>query len=181
MPEGATRGLLGVAYYPEHWPRDKWEEDARRMKEMGITYVRIAEFAWSRIEPSRGVFDWEWLDASIEVLGSHGLKVLMCTPTPTPPKWLIDEHPDIIAVDEQGKPRKFGSRRHYDFTNVVYRNETARIVEIVARRYGQNPHVGGWQIDNEFGCHDTAISFSASARVGFQQWLRGSSRGTWGS
>ena len=58
----ANAGMLelGVCYYPEQWPRDKWEEDARRMVELGLAWVRIGEFAWSKIEPQSGVFHWEW-------------------------------------------------------------------------------------------------------------------------
>ncbi len=77
----------------------------------------------------------------------------MCTPTATPPKWLMDEHPDIAPVDDQGRPRGFGSRRHYSFSSPVWIEESKRICEIVAKRYGKNPHVVGWQTDNEYGCH----------------------------
>ncbi len=162
---------FGVCYYPEHWPRDMWEEDAVRMVECGIQYVRIAEFAWSRIEIKRDQFDWEWLDNAISVLGAAGLKVVMCTPTATPPKWLVDEMPDMVAVDENGKPRKWGSRRHYDFSHIGYRKESARITEIFAKRYGENPHVVAWQTDNEYGCHATIVSYSNAAKEGFRDWL----------
>ena len=104
--------MLGVCYYPEHWPDDVWEDDARRMVELGIAYVRIGEFAWSRIEPEPDRFEWAWLDRAVEVLGRHGLKVVMGTPTATPPKWLVDRMPDMIAIDADGRPRRFGSRRH---------------------------------------------------------------------
>ncbi len=56
---------LGVCYYPEQWPRSMWADDAKRMAELGITHVRIAEFAWSRMEPRAGEFDWEWLDEAV--------------------------------------------------------------------------------------------------------------------
>ncbi|MCX7740854.1 MAG: beta-galactosidase, partial [Meiothermus sp.] len=94
--------MLGVCYYPEHWPRERWAEDARRMRELGLTYVRIGEFAWSCIEPEPGRFTWTWLDEAIETLGQAGLKVVLGTPTATPPKWLIDRHPEILAVDPMG-------------------------------------------------------------------------------
>ena len=102
---------LGVCYYPEHWPEDMWESDAKAMVAAGITWVRIAEFSWSRIEPERGVFSWGWLDRAVKILGGAGLKITMCTPTATPPKWLIDEMPDIIAIEADNTPRRFGSRR----------------------------------------------------------------------
>jgi beta-galactosidase len=136
---------LGVCYYPEHWPSERWAEDAQRMRECGISFVRIGEFAWSKLEPSPGTFEWTWLDDAIDVLGRAGLKVVLGTPTATPPKWLINKHPDILAVDLQGRVRNFGSRKHYDFSSATYHRETRRIVEMVARRYGTHPYVAGLQ------------------------------------
>ncbi|MET3605418.1 beta-galactosidase [Sphaerotilus sulfidivorans] len=162
---------LGVCYYPEHWPRAQWAEDARRMHAMGIRVVRIAEFAWSVIEAEPGVFTWDWLDEAVETLHAAGLGVVMCTPTATPPKWLVDRMPDMVAIDLQGRPRGFGSRRHYCFSHAGYRAESRRISRAVAERYGQHPAVVAWQTDNEYGCHDTVLSLSESARQGFRRWL----------
>jgi beta-galactosidase len=162
---------LGVCYYPEHWPDELWAEDARRMAEMGLRWVRIGEFAWSRLEPRPGEFDWAWLDRAIETLAAAGLKIVMCTPTATPPKWLIDAHPDILAVDADGRQRRFGSRRHYDFSSENWRAAAARICEAVAARYGRQPAVRAWQTDNEYGCHDTTISYSPAAAASFRAWL----------
>ena len=162
---------LGVCYYPEHWPEDWWAEDARAMAAMGLTWVRIGEFAWSRMEPEPGRYDWTWLDRALDTLGAAGLKVVLGTPTATPPKWLIDAHPDILAVDDHGRPRGFGSRRHYCFSSQTYRRECARIVEALARRYGEHPAVAAWQTDNEYGCHNTTLSYSAEAAQGFRGWL----------
>ncbi|WP_109314228.1 beta-galactosidase [Pseudovibrio ascidiaceicola] len=162
---------LGICYYPEHWSEDLWQEDAREMAELGITYVRIAEFAWSRIEPEPGRFSWDWLDSAIETLASAGLKIVMCTPTATPPRWMVDKHPDMLAVDENDHPRKFGSRRHYCFSHEGYRWESRRITEILAERYGNHPSIAAWQTDNEYGCHETVRSWSASAHKAFQLWL----------
>ncbi len=162
---------LGVCYYPEHWPEEQWSEDATKMVENGLTWVRIGEFAWSRMEPTPGTLQLDWLDRAIEVLGTAGLQVILGTPTATPPRWMIDKHPDMLAVDENGHPRKFGSRRHYCFSHEGYRKESRRITEILAKRYGKNPHVAAWQTDNEYGCHDTTISYSNAARHAFQDWL----------
>ena len=162
---------LGTCYYPEHWPPTWWNDDAQRMRDMGIRWVRIGEFAWSRLEPEPGQFDWTWLDHAIDVLHAHGLKVVMCTPTATPPKWLLDRMPDMVALDLNGQPRGFGSRRHYCFSHAGYRAESRRITQQVADRYGKHPAVAGWQTDNEYGCHDTVLSTSAAARHGFRRWL----------
>ncbi|MGI9354773.1 MAG: beta-galactosidase [Rhizobiaceae bacterium] len=166
-----NQSALGVCYYPEHWPQEMWAHDAARMVETGISLVRIAEFAWGRIEPARGDFQFDWLDEAIRTLGEAGLKITMCTPTATPPKWLVDEMPDMMAINPGGRQRKFGSRRHYCFSHLGYRAECARITEILAKRYGENPHVVAWQTDNEYGCHETTISYSDAARDGFRNWL----------
>lgn len=164
---------LGVCYYPEQWPEDLWARDAARMAEIGLAQVRIGEFAWSRIEPTPGDFQWDWLDRAINTLAKAGLGVALGTPTATPPKWLIDQHPDILAYDRQGRPRRFGSRRHYCFSSERYRAEAARIVEAMAARYGRHDAVVAWQTDNEYGCHDTVRSYSPEAARAFRRWLAG--------
>lgn len=162
---------LGVCYYPEHWPEAMWADDAAKMVETGLTWVRIGEFAWSRIEPQSGVLQFDWLDRAIETLGAAGLKVVLGTPTATPPRWMLDKHPDMLAADENGNPRKFGSRRHYCFSHQGYIDECTRIARILGERYGRNPHVVAWQIDNEYGCHDTTLSYSGAALRAFRHWL----------
>jgi beta-galactosidase len=142
------------------------------MREMGISHVRIAEFAWSLIEPEADKFDWTWLDRVIDTLHRESLSVVMCTPTATPPKWLIDGHPDVLAVDANGVPRHFGARRHYCFSSKTYRDASKRITRLLAKRYGEHPAVVAWQTDNEYGCHDTVLSYSQSARLAFRTWLQ---------
>jgi beta-galactosidase len=164
--------VLGVCYYPEHWPEASWEDDARRMVELGIAYVRIGEFAWSRLEPARDRFEWGWLDRAIDTLGRAGLKVVLGTPTSAPPKWLIDEHPEILPVGRGGRPRGFGSRRHCRLSSAIFRSASERIVEAMARRYGQHLALAGWQTDNEYGNHDTVLSFGEPDQAGFRDWLR---------
>lgn len=164
--------MLGVCYYPEHWPETLWNEDAGRMAELGLRYVRIGEFAWSTIEPDPGRFDWGWLDRAVETLGRAGLKVVLGTPTATPPKWLIDRSPDILPHDARGRPRGFGSRRHYCFSSPTYRAESCRITQAIAERYGRHEAVAGWQTDNEYGCHDTVRSYSPAALARFRGWLK---------
>jgi beta-galactosidase len=164
--------MLGVCYYPEHWPEDWWAKDAARMVALGIRYVRIGEFAWSRLEPSRGQFTWGWLDRAMDVLADAGLKIVLGTPTATPPKWLMDEHPNIQPYDIDGKPKGFGSRRHYTFSSETWWRESARIVEAVASRYGAHRGLSGWQTDNEYGCHFTVLSWGTEDLKAFQKWLR---------
>jgi beta-galactosidase len=163
---------LGVCYYPEHWPRERWREDAQLMHRAGLTYVRIGEFAWSLMEPAEGSFDWEWLDEAISVLAAENLKVVLCTPTAAPPAWLVEAHPEILPVDAQGQVRRFGSRRHYCSNCMSFRTYTQRIVGEMSTRYGRLKSVVGWQIDNEFGCYDTIRCYCDRCAIAFRDWLK---------
>ena len=162
---------LGVCYYPEQWPESQWATDAADMVRLGIQVVRIAEFAWSRMEPAPGQYDWTWLDRAIQTLADAGLKLVLGTPTAAPPHWLVAHHPEILPVDAAGRVKGFGSRRHYDFSSPVYFEASRTIVVAMAARYGRHPAVVAWQVDNEYGCHDTVLSYSPAALQGFQLWL----------
>ncbi len=163
--------MLGVCYYPEHWSEDHWPRDAQRMRDLGLSYVRIGEFAWGRIEKAEGLFDWAWMDRAVDVLGAAGLKVVLGTPTATPPKWLCEKYPDILPVDiHTGQVRRFGSRRHYDFSSETYLEQAERITAAMAQRYGSHLHVAGWQTDNELCCHDTTMSASPAALEQFRAY-----------
>jgi len=160
----------GVCYYPEHWPESRWAIDAEHMRQIGLSMVRVGEFAWSRLEPQAGEYQFDWLDRAIDTLSDAGLEVILGTPTATPPAWLIRNNPDMLAVDEHGRVRDFGSRRHYCFSSELYRTECERIVTRLAKHYGNHNGISAWQTDNEYGCHDTAISYSNAALHAFQNW-----------
>ncbi len=167
-----TRQKLGTCYYPEHVPEEVWAEDAARMRELGLGLVRIGEFAWSRLEPEPGIYRFEWLGRAIDTLHKAGLAVVLGTPTATPPKWLVDRMPDMVALDVSGRPRGFGSRRHYCFSHEAYARECERIVTALAEAFGSHPCVVAWQTDNEYGCHDTVESYSTAALLAFRRWCR---------
>ena len=162
---------LGTCYYPEHWPKAVWPEDAKRMADLGLSYIRVGEFAWSRMEPTPGQYDWVWLEESLDTLGKQGLKVILCTPTPTPPKWLTDAHPEVLRVDEQGHRRGHGSRRHISVASATYRGFSRQITQALVDRFGTHPVVAGWQTDNEYGCHDSTLSFGGEDQQAFAIWL----------
>ncbi|MEZ0348635.1 MAG: beta-galactosidase, partial [Thermus sp.] len=141
------------------------------MRELGLSYVRVGEFAWALLEPEPGRWDWAWLDEAVEVLAQEGLKVVLGTPTATPPKWLVDRYPEILPVDKEGRRRRFGGRRHYCFSSPVYREETRRVVTLLAERYGKHPGVAGFQTDNEYGCHGTVRCYCGRCQDAFRAWL----------
>jgi beta-galactosidase len=163
---------LGVCYYPEQWPTERWTADFDAMCEIGIRFVRIGEFAWSRLEPNPGEYQFGWMQQVLDLAGQRRLAIVFSTPTAAPPKWLVNQMPDMLAVDANGLPRKFGSRRHYCFSHIAYRRECERIVRKLAETFGGHPAIAAWQTDNEYGCHSTALSYSTSALLGFREWLR---------
>jgi len=159
---------FGVDYYPEHWPQERWVEDARLMAEANFNVVRLAEFAWSKMEPREDSFDFEWLDHAIEILSSHDIKIILGTPTASPPPWLMAKQEDLFRVDPEGRRLTYGNRREYCPNNPLYHDHTWRIVTAMAEHYRDHASIIGWQIDNEFGdrCYCTIC------RNAFQGWLR---------
>jgi len=160
---------LGVDYYPEHWERERCEVDASLMEKAGIEVVRLAEFAWSKLEPEDGIYDFSWLDEAISILNKHNIKVVLCTPTAAPPAWLIEKHPDILPVNRNGQRMSFGARRHYCITSKVYYYYSRRIIKKMAEHYKDNPQVIGWQVDNEFG---GPKCYCDNCKREFQLWLK---------
>jgi beta-galactosidase len=159
---------FGVDYYPEHWPEERWTEDARLMAEAGFTVVRLAEFAWSRMEPRESVRDFDWLDRAISILAEHDIRIVLGTPTASPPPWLMAKSSELFLVGEDGRRATFGNRREYCPNNSIYHSHTRRIVAHMAERYADHPSVIGWQVDNEFG----ARCYCPICRGAFQEWLR---------
>ncbi len=159
---------FGVDYYPEHWPRERWQTDAEMMAAAHINVVRMGEFAWALLELREGKFDFAWLDDAIALLGEHGIATVLGTPTATPPKWLMDQHPEIYPVDLYGLRKGFGTRRHYCASHKVYHRYARRLVEAMAEHYRENPHVIAWQIDNEFDAH----CYCDACLAGFREWLK---------
>jgi len=162
----------GCDYYPEQWPDLCWEDDARLMQQAGLNVARIGEFAWAKIEPRDGHYDWAWLDRVIGILADHGIKIVLGTPTAAPPPWLTTAHPEILPRDQHRQVRHAGSRRHYCPNSPIYRKYTQRIVSALAERYGRDGRIVGWQTDNEFGCHDTGRCFCDTCAARFREWLQ---------
>ncbi|THE13955.1 beta-galactosidase [Bacillus timonensis] len=162
---------LGVCYYPEHWPKELWEDDFRRMKELGITYVRMGEFAWTVFEPKEGTFSFELFDQAVDKAHEFGLEVIMGTPTATPPAWLTYKYPDTLNVDQDGISFQHGARRHYNYNSENYRRLSSIIVTEMAKHYRDHPGIVGWQIDNELNC-EVDVFYSEADHIAFRKWVK---------
>ncbi len=138
------------------------------MQQAGINMVRIAEFAWSRLEPSEGCFDLDWLERAVDLAAEYGMSVVLGTPTAAPPSWLTQCYPEVLAVREDGRQATHGIRCHYSPASPVYQRFCQRIAEGMAQRFGHHAHVIGWQIDNEYNSY----SYDDETRRQFQAWLK---------
>ena len=161
----------GVAYYPEHKTVEELKHDLALLIESGINTVRMGEFAWCRMEPREGVYDFEWLMRVVERLGEAGIKSIICTPTACPPAWLVSAHPEVLYVDNRGRKRPFGGRRFYCYNSPVYREYSRKIAEQIALRFGHSPYVAGFQIDNEPAQEASGRCHCPECRRKFAGWL----------
>jgi beta-galactosidase len=161
---------LGAAYYPERFKPEQWESDYKKMQDAGITTIRISEFAWSRLEPREGEFHWEWLDKSIALAEQSGIQVIMCTPTAAPPIWLVEKYKEVLPVNDKGERAVFGKRQHRCYSSEKYWEYSERIVEELAKRYGNHPNVITWQLDNEFG-GERQRCYCENCEKAFQKYL----------
>lgn len=162
---------IGADYYPEHWDRERWKTDAEMMVQANIEVIRIGEFAWSLYEPEEGKYEFAWMDDALDFFNSYGIKVILCTPSATPPKWMTDKYPEILQNDIHGNPKLFGTRKHFCFNSQLYREKNEVLITQIAERYGKHPAVEGWQIDNELGWASTTRCYCSSCEAKFKQWL----------
>ena len=144
---------FGAAYYPEHWDSSLLDNDAGRMAAAGFNVVRMGEFAWHMMEPREGEFDFAFFDEAIARLARHGIMTIMCTPTAAAPRWLTQHYPDTLRVDSESRPLQHGSRQQCCSSNFRYREFSRRISSAMQTHFLDNPHVIGWQTDNEMNCH----------------------------
>ncbi len=173
---------FGTDYYPEHWvypyagtatePEGNWEKDAELMVAAGINVVRMGEFTWGLCEREEGKYDFEWLRRAMDVMGKHGIQVVLGTPTAAPPIWMARKYPEILPLDEQGLPLREGTRRACCLNSNVYWDFSQKVVRAMATALGQHPQLIAWQIDNGLGAHFSEFSFNEQTRRDWHAWLK---------
>ncbi len=160
--------LLGSAWYPEQWPESRWDADLQLMQDAHMNVVRVGEFAWSTLEPTEDHYDLDWLDRAIALAAKHHIAVVIGTPTDAPPAWLTAKYPDTLGMNADGHLRQHGNRRQFSYASPRYRLFCEQIVAQLAKRFGHNPNVIGWQIGNEYSDE----SFDPATRAQFQHFLK---------
>jgi len=162
---------LGTCYYPEQWDKSLWQDDLQRMKENGIFTIRIAEFAWSKIEPREGCFTFSFFDEFLNLAEKEGMKVIFGTPTATPPAWLTEKYPEVLNSRKDGVLFRHGMRRHVNYNSAKYYELSAIIIKKIAEHYGKHPCIIGWQLDNEINCEINEY-YSESDTIAFRKFLK---------
>ncbi|WP_406144214.1 beta-galactosidase [Streptomyces sp. NBC_01012] len=165
----ATRGrvLFGGDYNPEQWPEEVWADDVRLMREAGVNSVTVGVFSWARIEPRPGAREFGWLDRLLDLLATHGIGVVLATPTSSPPPWMGALHPETLPRAENGTVVSYGSRQHFCPSSPVYRRYAAALTEDLAARYADHPALTVWHINNEYCTHCWCDETAAH----FRRWL----------
>lgn len=162
----------GAAYYPEVWDIETIRKDILVMKQLGINVVRIAEFAWCLLEPEEDVFNIGLFDEAIEEFAKNDIKVVMCTPTATPPRWLTKKYPESLIVDRWMNKAHHGSREHVCFNDPNYIKRSQIIIEQLAKHYGNNPNVIAWQLHNEYNCPPVSECVCDNCQAAYRKWLK---------
>lgn len=160
----------GAAFYPELWPDSVVAADIAAIRRLGLTVVRMGEFAWAQMEPDEGRIDLGYFVGVMDRLHAAGIGTVFCTPTPTPPVWVTDGHPERLYVDDLGHAKIHGSRQHVCTNHPDFRRLSRRIVEAIARAVGSHPGLVAWQTDNELKCH-VAECCCTSCRTQWHTWL----------
>lgn len=161
--------IIGVDYYPEHWDKSLWKADADLMRESGVKIVRLAEFAWCRLEPQEGNFDFGWLDEIIGILSERDIKIVLCTPTNCPPMWFYEKYPDAVQTEKDGRKTNTGIRGHRCINNADFLRYAERIIDTMTKRYADNKAIIAWQIDNEL---EANFCFCETCIGKYRSWLK---------
>ena len=164
----ADRIYFGGDYNPEQWDDATIDEDMRLFKQAGINLVTLPVFAWAKLEPDEGVYDFDWLDHIIDKVWSHGIHVCLATPTTAQPAWLSTRYPEVLPVDLQGRKRTHGMRVFFCVNSLKYRERAAAIAEEFAKRYAHHPALAMWHVANEYGTY----CYCQNCQAKFRLWLR---------
>jgi beta-galactosidase len=159
--------LHGGDYNPDQWPEDVWEEDMRLLKLAHCNSLSVGIFAWARLEPAEGQYDFGWLDRVMDLLAENGAYAVLATPSGARPAWMAEKYPEVLRVRPDRGRNLFGRRHNHCQTSPIYREKTRLINRKLAERYKDHPALLVWHLSNEYSgeCH------CALCRTAFREWL----------
>ncbi len=163
---------LGVCFYPEQWPAERWQIEAKIMRELGLRIVRIGDFSWSKIEPSQGKYQWQWMDLLIEKLSAEGLQIVLSTPVSSPPPWLLEIIMGQQSTHNNGNGANPITKRIFCPNHPNFKEFTFTLISEMAKRYGKSDAVIGWQINHEPHFQDCNYHQCEYCQRNFRTWLQ---------
>ena len=162
------RFLYGGDYNPEQWPADTWAQDIQIFKQADINSATINVFSWALLEPQEGQYDFTKLDRIVDELSAAGFDIVMATSTAAMPAWMFKKYPAVARVDYQGRRHVFGQRHNFCPTSPDYQRLASGLVTQLAKRYGDNPHIVAWHVNNEYGGN----CYCDNCAAAFREWLK---------
>ena len=162
--------LHGGDYNPDQWlgQPEVIDEDFRLFEASGCNTFSVGIFAWARLEPADGVYEFEWLDGILDRLAAAGKNVILATPSGARPFWLAQAYPEVLRVDRTGKRETPVLRHNQCWSSPVYRAKTREMNTRLAQRYGRHPAVKLWHVSNEL----SGECYCERCIGGFQDWLK---------
>lgn len=168
MNKTFKRILYGGDYNPNQWPREIWKEDMEFFKDAAINSATINVFSWAKIQPSEEKYDFSELDDMVDMLSKEGYDIVLATSTGAMPAWMVKRYPETARTDYEGRKHKFGQRHNACPNSPVYQKYAAALAGELAKRYGSNPHIACWHINNEYG----GECYCENCEKAFRVWLR---------
>lgn len=162
--------LHGGDYNPDQWldHPEILEQDIELMHKAHVNCVSIAIFAWARLEPEDGVYDFAWLDEVIDRLWRGGIHIILATPSGARPAWMAQKYPEVLRVNQHYERYHFGGRHNHCLTSPVYRRKVREMDTALAQRYAHHPAVILWHLSNEF----SGDCYCPLCQEKFRQWLK---------
>lgn len=166
----AAQMIYGADYNPDQWTGDQGiiDEDFRLMKLAGTNSASVGIFAWKKLEPQEGCYDFAWLDDIMDRMAKEGKKVILAAPSGARPAWLDQKYPEVLRVSWDRVKNLHGERHNHCYTSPYYRKKTLEMNTLLAKRYGMHPALYMWHVGNEYGgeCH------CALCQNAFRDWLK---------
>lgn len=160
--------LHGGDYNPDQWPEEIWQEDMRLMKLAHCNTMTVGIFAWARLEPSEGQYDFGWLDRVMDMIAENGGYVVLATPSGARPAWMAQKYPEVLRVRPDGGRNHFGQRHNHCLTSPIYREKVWAINSRLAERYANHPALLVWHLSNEYN----GACYCELCQNAFRAWLQ---------
>jgi beta-galactosidase len=160
--------IHGGDYNPDQWNEEVWAEDMRLMKLANCNTMSVNIFAWSRLEPEEGNFDFSWLDQVMDLLAENKAYAVLATPSGARPAWLSQKYPEVLRVRPERLRNLHGQRHNHCLTSPIYREKVGIVNRKLAERYKDHPALLAWHISNEYNgdCHCDLCN------AAFREWLQ---------